>query len=317
MKKALLSGVTGQVGSYLAEELLNKGYEVHGIIRRSSNFNTQRIDHIFNNLNLHYGDILDYVSVSSLVNKVKPDYVYHLACQSHVAVSFDLPNYTFRSTAEGTLNFLESIRHGHPTARFLHSGSSEQFGSSPPPQNESTLQSPASPYAVGKVAASSMVKLYREAYGLFACSSICFNMESPRRGSTFVTKKIVEAAVKIKLGKSKELRLGNINSERSWQHARDGVSGMMLMMEADQPKDYVICATEMHSVKEFLEMVFNKLALNYKDYVVIDPKYFRPKEVPALEGDSSLIRNELGWSPKFSFEDLVDEMIAEELKSHA
>jgi GDPmannose 4,6-dehydratase len=316
MKNAYLTGITGQVGSYLAEILLDKGYKVYGMVRRSSSFNTQRIEHIFNNPNLEliYGDLSDSASITSVIGDIKPDHFYNLACQSHVKVSFDIPEYSFDTVANGVLGCLEAVRKVSPKTKFLTSSSSEMFGVSAPPQNENTPFQPCSPYAVGKVAGHMLTRLYREAYGLFSCSSICFNMESPRRGETFVTKKITRAATRIKLGLQNELILGNLDSCRSWQHAYDGAMAMNLMLEADSSDDYVICATEMYSVKEFVELVFSKLGLNWLDYVKFDSKYLRPKEVPALHGDSDKIRLALGWVPKYSFEELVDEMIAHDIK---
>lgn len=319
VKTACITGITGQTGSYLAEILLQEGYKVYGIKRRSSSINTERIDHIYtdlhvdDNLELVYGDLSDYSSIVNLISDVKPDLFFNLGAQSHVRVSFDIPEYTMDIAGTGVLRCLEAVRKFSPKTRFLTSSSSEMFGASPPPQNESTPFHPRSPYAVGKVAGYYATINYREAYDLFAVNSICFNMESPRRGETFVTRKITLAATRIKLGLQKKLFLGNLQAKRDWHHAKDAAKAMYSIVTAERPNDYVVATGEMHSVQEFLEIVFSKLGLNWKEYVEIDPKYFRPSEVDALCGDSSKLRNELGWSPQYSFMDLVDEMIASDL----
>lgn len=315
-KTACITGITGQTGSYLAEILLEKGYRVYGLKRRSSSINTERIDHIFNNPNLKllYGDLSDYSSIVNFLSEAKPDLFFNLGAQSHVKVSFDMPEYTLDIASTGVLRCLEAIRRHSPETRFLTSSSSEMFGSSPPPQSEMTPFCPRSPYAVGKVAGYYATINYREAYNLFAVNSICFNMESPRRGETFVTKKITKAATRIKEGLQSKLYLGNIAAKRDWHHARDAANAMYMILTADEPDDYVVATGEMHSVQEFLEIVFEKLGMNWKDYVEIDPKYFRPSEVDALCGDSSKIRNKLGWKPEYSFDLLVEEMIASDLE---
>lgn len=320
MKTACVTGISGQCGSYLAELLLKQGYKVYGLKRRSSSFNTERLNHIYkdlhegSNLELVYGDLSDYSSISALVDKIKPDLFFNLAAQSHVKVSFDIPIYTMCVTGTGVLTCLEAIRNYSPNTRFLTSSSSEMFGASPPPQNENTIFKPRSPYAIAKVAGYYTTINYREAYNIFACNSICFNMESPRRGETFVTRKITMAAARIKEGLQDKLYLGNLESKRDWQHAKDGAMAMYKIITADKPDDYVVSTGEMHSVREFMELVFSKLGLKWQDYVEIDPKYFRPTEVDALCGDSTKIRNLLNWSPQYSFDNLVDEMIQSDLK---
>lgn len=320
MKTACITGITGQTGSYLAELLLNKGYKVYGMKRRSSSINTERIDHVYQDshindrLELVYGDLADYSSIASLVSDVKPDLFFNLAAMSHVRVSFDIPEYTMDVTGTGVTRCLEAIRKHSPNTRFLTSSSSEMFGSSPPPQNEATPFAPRSPYAVGKISGYFSTINYREAYNIFAANSICFNMESKRRGETFVTRKITRAATRIKLGLQDKLYLGNLAAKRDWHHTKDAARAMIMILEADQPDDFVVSAGEMHSVQEFLEIVFTKLDMDWKEYVKIDPKYFRPSEVDALCGDSSKIRNKLGWAPEITFEQLVDEMIENDMK---
>ncbi len=319
-KTACITGITGQVGSYLAEILLQKGYKVYGLKRRSSSFNTSRLDHLYQDphintqLELVYGDLSDYSSMANLIVDIKPDLLFNLSAQSHVRVSFDIPEYTMDVVGTGVLRCLEAIRKHSPQTRFLTSSSSEMFGASPPPQNENTLFRPRSPYAVAKVAGYYATINYREAYNLFACNSICFNMESPRRGETFVTRKITMAAARIKEGLQQKLYLGNLEAKRDWQHAKDGAMAMYQILTADTPDDYVSATGEMHSVKEFVELVFSKLDLNWEDYVEIDSKYFRPTEVDALCGDSSKLRTTLGWKPEYTFDQLVEEMIQHDLK---
>ena len=315
-KTACVTGITGQTASYLTEILLNKGFTVYGIKRRSSNLNTQRIDHLYNNSNLKlvYGDLSDYSSVASLVNEIKPTHFYNMGAMSHVRVSFDIPIYTMDVTGTGVLRCLEAIKRHSPGTRFVQMSSSEMFGSSAPPQNEETLFHPRSPYAVAKVAGYWSTVNYREAYNLFAANAIMFNHEGPKRGETFVTRKITRAATRIKLGLQDKLSLGNLDSKRDWSHSYDIANAVYLISEADSPSDYVAASGETHSVKEFLEMVFSKLDLNWKDYVVFDSKYIRPSEVDVLCGDPSKIKKELGWEAKYSFADLVDEMISEDMK---
>lgn len=312
--KAVITGINGQTGSYLAEILLDQGYEVHGIMRRSSNFNTQRIEHIYNNLKLHYGDLSDYSSIASLVSDTKPDLFFNLAAQSHVRVSFDIPEYTMDIGATGVMRCLEAIRKHSPQTRFLQASTSEMFGSTAPPQSENTPFHPRSPYGVAKVAGFWATVNYREAYNIFGVNSISFNHEGVRRGETFVTRKITRAATRIKLGLQNKLCLGNLESKRDWSHAKDVARAMALIINAEKPEDYVIASGEMHSIQEFLELVFAKLDLDWKQYVEIDLKYFRPSEVDALCGDPTKIRSQLGWEPQYTFDMLVDEMISYDMK---
>jgi len=316
MKTACVTGITGQTGSYLAELLLNKGYKVYGLIRRSSVFTTERIDHIFENKNLvlQYGDLADTLSIINFVTEAKPDLFFNLAAQSHVKVSFDIPEYSFDIDGTGVIRCLEAIRKYSPNTRFLQASSSELFGSTPPPQSEATPFHPRSPYAVAKCAAYWAIVNYREAYNMFAVNSVSFNHESERRHETFVTRKITRAATRIKLGLQDKLILGNLDAKRDWSHAQDVVSGMYAIINADEPKDYVIASGESHSVKKFCEIVFSKLGMNYQDYVEFDPRYLRPSEVAHLCGDPSKIKQDLGWKPNYSFEDLVQRMVDSDLK---
>ena len=320
MKTACITGITGQTGSYLCELLLKKGYKVFGLKRRSSTFNTKRLDHIYkdphldSNLELVYGDLSDYSSISSFVGDIKPDLFFNMGAQSHVRVSFEIPEYTMDITGTGVIRVLEAIRKNSPKTKFLTASSSEMFGNSPPPQNENTKFQPRSPYGVAKVAGYYATVNYRESYNLFACNAISFNHESPRRGETFVTRKITIAATRIKLGLQEKLYLGNLDAKRDWSHAADTASGMYAIINADVPDDYVISTGEMHSVKEFVKIVFNKLNLDYKKYVEFDPMYLRPAEVDALCGDSSKLRNKLNWTPKYSFNELIDEMVNSDMK---
>ena len=321
MKKAFITGITGQDGSYLSEFLLKKGYEVHGLIRRSSTFNTHRIDHLYKDFHdpnarvrLYYGDLSVSGQLTDLLQTIKPDEIYNLAAQSHVRVSFDMPEYTSDITGLGTLRLLEAIRKTGIKTKFYQASSSEMFGSAPPPQNESTPFQPRSPYAAAKAFSYHIVKNYRDAYKLFACNGILFNHESPRRGETFVTRKIVRGATQIKLGLKDKLYLGNLEAKRDWGFAGDYVEAMWLMLQQDQPDDYVIATGETHSVREFMVQVFRKLDLDYEKHVVIDPKYFRPTEVDILCGDSSKARNKLEWRPKVSFDQLIDIMIESDMK---
>jgi GDPmannose 4,6-dehydratase len=316
MKRALITGITGQDGSYLAELLLSKGYEVHGLIRRASTFNTERIDHLYRDFHdpearvyLHYGDLSVSGQLTDLLSLIKPDEIYNLGAQSHVRVSFDMPEYTADINGLGTLRLLEAIRKTGIQTRFYQASSSEMFGAAPPPQSELTPFQPQSPYAAAKVYAYYVVKNYRDAYKLFACNGILFNHESPRRGEPFVTRKITRAATRIKLGMQKKLYLGNTKAKRDWGYAGDYVEAMWLMLQQDNPDDYVIALGETHSVEEFVEKVFQKLGLDYREYVEVDPRYFRPTEVDVLLGDSSKARKNLGWEPKVSFEALIDMMI--------
>jgi len=321
MKKAFITGITGQDGSYLAELLLCKGYEVHGLIRRASTFNTDRIDHLYRDYHdpdaciyLYYGDLSVSGQLTDLLHAIRPDEIYHLGAQSHVRVSFDMPEYTGDVTGLGTLRLLEAIRKTGMKTKFYQASSSEMFGAAPPPQNEITPFQPQSPYAAAKVYAYHMVKNYRSAYNIFACNGILFNHESPRRGETFVTRKITRAATQIKLGLKNTLFLGNMEAKRDWGFAADFVEAMWLMMQQDEPDDYVIATGETHSVREFVEIVFGKLGLDYKRHVSIDPKYFRPTEVDILLGDATKAKKKLGWTPKVTFEQLIDMMIEADME---
>jgi GDPmannose 4,6-dehydratase len=321
MKKAFITGITGQDGSYLAELLLEKGYEIHGLIRRSSTFNTDRIDHLYRDLHdpdarvyLHYGDLSVSGQLTDLINDIKPDEIYHLGAQSHVRVSFDMPEYTGDITGLGTLRLLEAIRKTKIKARFYQASSSEMFGAAPPPQSEATPFEPRSPYAAAKVYAYYVVKNYRDAYQIFAANGILFNHESPRRGETFVTRKITRAATRIKLGLQDKLFLGNLEAKRDWGFAGDYVEAMWLMLQQDRPDDYVIATGETRSVREFAQRVFRKLELDFDSHVVIDPRYFRPTEVDVLLGDAGKAREKLGWQPRVGFDELIDMMIAADME---
>src|SRR3989338_3834553 len=316
-KKALIFGITGQDGSYLAEFLLAKEYEVHGVIRRASTFNTSRIDHLYQDphisgvkLFLHYGDLTDTGNIEKLVNQIKPDEIFHLGAQSHVRVSFDMPEYTANTDALGTLRILEAIKNSGLPIKFYNAASSEMFGSTPPPQNETTAFHPRSPYAVAKVFSFDMTRLYREAYGMFACSGVLFNHESPRRGETFVTRKITRAIARIKAGLDKKLYLGNLNAKRDWGYAPEYMEAAWLMMQQSKPNDYVIGTGETHTIREFLELAFKEAGLgDWKKYVEIDPQYYRPAEVNILVADARKAKKILGWSPKTKFKDLVKIMV--------
>ncbi len=325
MKKALITGITGQDGSYLAELLLEKGYEVHGIIRRASTFNTDRIDHLYRDphdpdarLFLHYGDLTDGTGLRRILERVQPDEIYNLAAQSHVKVSFEQPEYTADVVATGTLRLLEALRDymqiSGREVRFYQAGSSEMFGAAPPPQSEKTPFYPRSPYAVAKVAAYWYAVNYREAYGMFIANGILFNHESPRRGETFVTRKITRAAGRIKLGLQKKLYLGNLDAKRDWGFAGDYVEAMWRMLQQPEPDDYVVATGESYSVREFLEEAFGLLDLDWRDYVEIDPRYFRPTEVDYLLGDPTKAKKKLGWEPKVSFKELVKMMVEHDLE---
>ncbi len=321
MKKALITGITGQDGSYLTELLLKKGYEVNGIIRRSSSFNTGRIDHLYQDphqnprMKLHYGDLGDSTSIEKIIDQIQPDEIYNLGAQSHVRVSFDLPEYTADIAALGTLRLLEAMRHSGLKCRFYQASSSEMFGnSSEIPQRETTPFSPRSPYAAAKVFAHEITVNYRESYGIFACCGILFNHESPRRGETFVTRKITRGATRIKLGLQDRLYLGNLDAKRDWGYAGDYVEAMWLMLQQDEPDDYVIASGETHSVSEFLSATFSCLDLDWQEYVTIDPAYFRPTEVDVLLGDSSKARRLLGWVPRVCFLDLAHMMVEADMK---
>jgi len=313
--KALITGITGQDGSYLAELLLGLDYEVHGVMRRSSSFSTGRIDHIFDKLNIHYGDLSDGTGIAKIVSTVRPDEIYNLGAQSHVKVSFDVPEYTGDVTGVGTLRLLEAVRNlgGYP--RYYQASSSEMFGASPPPQNENTPFYPRSPYGCAKVYSYWITKNYRESYGMHASNGILFNHESPRRGETFVTRKIAKAVARIKLGLQKELVLGNLDARRDWGHAKDFVKAMWLMLQQDTPDDFVIATGVSHMVRNFVDIAFRYVGIKrWEKYVRTDPKYFRPAEVDNLLGDASKAKRLLNWSPKVNFETLVYEMVDHEIK---
>jgi GDPmannose 4,6-dehydratase len=321
MKKALITGISGQDGSYLAELLLGKGYEVHGLVRRSSSFNTQRIDHLYEDphesgvrLFTHYGDLADPVSLTHLLYRLQPEEIYHLGAQSHVRVSFDVPEYTFDVTGGGTLRLLEAMREAGVNSRFYQASSSEMFGAAPPPQSETTPFHPRSPYAVAKVAAYWAVVNYREAYGMFASNGILFNHESARRGETFVTRKITRALARIKHGLQDKLYLGNLDAKRDWGYAGDYVEGMWRMLQHEEGDDFVLATGETHSVREFLELAFNHAGIDWEQHVEIDPRYFRPAEVDVLLGDYSKAEEKLGWTPTVGFDELTRMMVDADLK---
>jgi len=320
--KALITGITGQDGSFLTELLLEKGYTVHGIIRRASSFNTQRIDHLYQDphipgtrLFLDHGDLSDSTSLNTILRQVVPDEIYNLGAQSHVRVSFDVPEYTTDVTAVGTIRILEAIRELGIRPKFYQASSSEMFGKVvETPQTEKTPFYPRSPYACAKVFAYHTTLNYREAYGLFACNGILFNHESERRGETFVTRKITRAATRIKLGLQDNLFLGNLDAKRDWGYAKDYVEAMWLMMQAEKGDDYVIATGETHSVQEFVEETFSYLDMDWKEYVKIDPWYYRPSEVDFLQGDATKARKELGWEPRVTFKELVKLMVDHDLR---
>ena len=321
-KRALITGITGQDGSFLTELLLEKGYEVYGIIRRSSSFNTDRIDHLYQDphepgtrLRLVYGDLNDSSSLNTLIRQIQPEEIYNLGAQSHVRVSFDVPEYTGEVTGLGTVRLLEAIREAGISPKFYQASSSELYGKVvETPQKETTPFYPRSPYACAKAYAYWITVNYRESYQMFACNGILFNHESERRGETFVSRKITRAATRIKLGLQQKLYMGNIDARRDWGHARDYVEAMWLMMQAEQPDDYVIATGETHSVREFLEGAFGYLGLDWEKYVEIDPRYFRPAEVDLLLGDPTKAHTILGWEPKVSFKELVKVMVDSDMR---
>jgi len=315
-RRAVVTGITGQDGSYLAELLLAKGYEVHGLIRRSSSFNTERLDGIYQDphsanyqLRLHYGDLEDGSSLSNLVKKIRPDELYNLAAQSHVRVSFDVPEYTVSSIALGTLRLLEAVRELGTDCRFYQASSSEMFGSAAPPQHENTPFQPRSPYACAKVFAHQLCQNYRDAYGLYVSCGILFNHESPRRGVPFVTRKITRAAARIKHGLDKKLFLGNLDAWRDWGFAGDYVEAMWMMLQQDKPDDFVIATGESYRVRDILDIAFGALGLDWQAFVELDPRYLRPTEVDHLRGDATKARSVLGWSPKMTFQELITTMV--------
>ncbi|WAS04361.1 GDP-mannose 4,6-dehydratase [Gloeomargaritales cyanobacterium VI4D9] len=325
MKKALITGITGQDGSYLADFLVRQGYAVHGIIRRASLFNTSRVDHLYKDahdpdarLFLHYGDLTDGTGLRRIIEQVQPDEVYNLGAQSHVKVSFAQPEYTADAVATGTLRLLEAVRDYENISgrrvKFYQAGSSEMFGAAPPPQHEKTPFYPRSPYAVAKVAAYWYCVNYREAYGMFICNGILFNHESPRRGETFVTRKITRALGRIKMGLQKHLYLGNLAAKRDWGFAGDYVEAMWLMLQQEQPDDFVVATGEAYSVQEFLETAFGLVGLDWRDYVKIDPRYFRPTEVDYLLGDATKASKQLHWQPRCNFQELVRMMVEHDLE---
>ena len=321
MKKALITGITGQDGSYLAELLISLNYEVHGTVRRSSSINTSRIDHLISQysqngiFNLYYSDLLDAGSLQLLINKIQPDEIYNLGAQSHVAVSFKVPQLSVNTSTTGALSLLEGVKNSDKDIKYYQASSSEMYGGiNNQKLDELSLLEPKSPYAVGKLFAHHMSKVYRESYGIFSVNGILFNHESPRRGETFVTRKITRAVTRISLGTQSKLTLGNLDSFRDWGYAKDFVEGMYLMMQYEQPEDWVLATGETHTVRDFLEIAFSYLNLNWEDYVEISKEFYRPNEVNHLLGDYSKAKKLLNWSPKVSFSDLVKIMIEEDLK---
>lgn len=321
-RRALVTGITGQDGSYLAELLIAKGYEVHGLMRRSSTFTTDRIEHLYQDphdddvrLRLHYGDMTDGSALSRLIRSVAPDEIYNLAAQSHVAVSFNQPHYTGDVDGLGVVRLLEAICEADVPCRLYQAGTSEMFGGTPPPQSETSPFMPRSPYAAAKVYAHHMVRNYREAYGLFAVNGILFNHESPRRGETFVTRKVTRAVAAIVTGRQDRVFLGNLDAVRDWGHARDYVEAMWLMLQQDEPHDYVIGTGESHTVRDLCEQAFGAVGLDYRAFVTLDRAYLRPTEVEHLHADPSRAQAELGWKPQTTFGELIDEMVAADLSA--
>jgi len=322
MTTALITGITGQDGSYLAEFLLARGYHVHGFKRRSSSFNTGRVDHLYQDLHsagarfiLHYADLADSSSLARLLSDIRPNEIYNLGAQSHVKVSFETPEYTADIVALGALRLLEALRHARLDCRFYQASSSEMYGSTPPPQSETSPFHPRSPYGCAKVFGHNIVVNYRESYGLHASSGILFNHESPRRGETFVTRKITRAVARIRQGLQSKLYLGNLDARRDWGYAPDYVRAMWLMLQQDQPGDYVIGTGESHSVQEFVQLAFSAAGLDWQKYVEVDPQYFRPAEVDNLVADASKARRTLGWEPSVTFPDLVRLMVESDLRA--
>jgi GDPmannose 4,6-dehydratase len=322
-RTALITGVTGQDGSYLAEFLLEQGYLVHGLMRRGSSFNTERIGHLYQDpheedvrLVLHYGDLTDGSQLARLIRRVQPDEIYNLAAQSHVAVSFDQPQYTGNVGALGVVRLLEAIRETGVQTRLYQAGTSEMFGSSPPPQSETTPFRPRSPYAAAKLYAHWVVDNYREGYGMYAVNGILFNHESPRRSPTFVTRKVTRAVARIVAGLDDAVYLGNLDAERDWGHARDYVRAMWMMLQQDEPRDYVIGTGESHTIRELCEVAFSRVGLDWEAFVRIDERYFRPVEVERLRSDPTRANDELGWKPEVTFQELIAEMVDADLEAH-
>lgn len=322
-KIALITGITGQDGSYLAEFLLEKGYEVHGLIRRSSSFNTHRIDHIYQDtheanrrLFLHYGDLIDGVGLTNIIREISPTEVYNLGAQSHVQVSFSMPQYTGQVDAVGAVGLLEAIRSAEINTRYYQASTSEMFGATPPPQNEESFFRPQSPYAAAKLMAYWCTVNYREGYGMHASNGILFNHESPRRGETFVTRKITRAVAEIANGSKKKLFLGNLDAVRDWGYAKEYVESMWLMLQQDSGSDYVVATGVGATVRDFAEASFSRVGLNWQDHVEIDPRYKRPTEVDALIGDASKAREVLGWAPKTHWKELAELMVDSDVKNH-
>jgi len=321
MKKAFITGIGGQDGSYLAEYLIELGYEVHGIVRRNSTPENQdiRLDNIENKINTYYGDLLDQGGIERLLDKIQPDEIYNMAAQSHVRISFDIPQFTVQTNALGVLNILEAYRRACPKAKFYQASSSEMFGLSIENDNfqrETTIMNPVSPYGCSKVFGYNIVRNYRRAYGLHATNGILFNHESPRRGSNFVTNKVAKAAAKIKLGLQDKLELGNMDSYRDWGHSYDYVRAMHLMLQHDKPGDWVVSTMNTYSVREMCNLVFSHLGLDYKEYVTQNQQFLRPEELPYLKGDSTKIRTELGWKPTYTFKEMMEEMVDHWLKTY-
>lgn len=313
-KSCLIFGIAGQDGSYLAEYLLEQGYDVYGVIRRNSVPENQqtRLEDILNKITVRYGDLSDVSGIERFLNDVQPDEIYNLAAQSHVRISFDIPQYTIQTNALGVMNVLEAYRNACPKAKFYQASSSEMFGSSVDPdgyQRETTIMNPVSPYGCSKVFGYNIVRNYRNAYNLHASNGILFNHESPRRGSNFVTNKVVKSAVKIKLGLQHKLEMGNLDSYRDWGHSKDYVRAMHMILQQDKPGDWVVATGETRSVRDMCKYVFSKLGLNYEDHVTQNAKFLRPEELPYLKGDSTKIREEIGWKPQYTFESMMDEMI--------
>lgn len=314
MKTALIFGITGQSGSYLAELLLEKGYEVHGVIRRSSNYNTQRIDHIFDKLQLHYGDLADGTATAAIVDELQVDELYLLSAQSHVKVSFEIPEYTIDIGTTGVVKVFEAVRMCSPHTKVYNAASSEMFGATPPPQNENSPFDPQSPYACAKVFSYHLTRNYRKAYGLFMSNGILMNHESSRRGENFVTRKITRAVSRIHYGLQSKLYLGNLDAQRDWGHAKDYMIAAHMILQHNEPDDFVVATGIMRSVRDFAKAAFEFINKDYRDYVEIDKKYFRPSEVDALQGDASKAKQILGWEPKISFNELVTDMMTADLR---